>query len=103
MSKIGSKVKIAREKANLTEAQMASFLEISTDKFAKCESGEEEFTVDCLEKICDLFGFSIVDLLNEAEPIRKLYFAASYNNLNAVADINRITLNIREMRMLLDR
>ena len=50
MSEIGSKVKIAREKANLTEAQMASFLEISTDKFAKCESGEEEFTVDCLEK-----------------------------------------------------
>jgi len=42
-------------------------------------------------------------LLNEAEPIRKLYFAASYNNLNAVADINRIALNIREMRMLLDR
>lgn len=102
MSEIGSKVKIAREKANLTEAQMASFLEISTDEFAKCKAGEKEFSVELVERMCDLFGYSLDELLNEEKPIENLDFAATNNGLTAIADINRIALNIKEMKNLLN-
>jgi transcriptional regulator with XRE-family HTH domain len=102
MSTTGNKVKIAREKVNLTEAQMASFLKISTDEFAKCETGEKEFRVDLVERICDLFGYGLDGLLNEEKPIENLDFAAINNGLTAVADINRIALNIKEMKNLLN-
>ena len=101
--KIGRKVKIMREKAGLKQEQIATYLGVDQSNVSKCEAGERQFTVDALERLCDLFGCELNELMSEETPTETLEFAfrSKVIDLTAIANINRIALNIKQMRQYL--
>ncbi len=103
---IGQKVKTLREKAGLNQMQIAQFLEVDQSTISKCEKGERQFQVDHLERLGNLFGVSLGDLMNEnisVEPLQIAFRAdgMQIEDLNAIADIQKIALNLDQMRTLL--
>ena len=106
LERIGRKVKIMREKAGLKQDQIATYLGVDQSNVSKCEAGERQFTVDALEKLCDLFGCELNELMSEETPTETLEFAfrskvIKSEDLTAIANINRIALNIKQMRQYL--
>ena len=106
MTAIGNKLKTLREESGLNQTQLAAFLEVDQSFISKCEKGERQLSVDALEKLGCLFGCSLSDLSTGSDEIGQLQFtfrAASINkeDLAAISDINRIALNLKEMRRLL--
>lgn len=104
---IGHKVKGLREMAGLSQAQIAKFLDIDQSTISKCEKGERQFQIDQLERLGNLFGCSLADLVNEeieARPLCIAFRADSIINedLVAIADIHKIALNLAQMRSLLE-
>ncbi|MCX6055032.1 MAG: helix-turn-helix transcriptional regulator [Chloroflexi bacterium] len=104
---VGRKIKGLREMADLSQAQIAQFLDIDQSTISKCENGERQFQVDQLEQLGSLFGCALVDLVNEDIEAKPLYFAfradAIVNeDLVAIADIHKIALNLVLMRNLLE-
>ena len=103
---IGQKVKGLREKAGLSQAQIAQFLGVDQSMISKCEKGERQFQVDHLERLGSLFGLSLGDLMSErgaAVPLQIAFRAdgMQVEDLQAIADIQKIALNLDEMRTLL--
>jgi transcriptional regulator with XRE-family HTH domain len=103
---LGQKVKELREKAGLNQAQIAQFLGIDQSTISKCEKGERQFQVDHLERLGSLFGFTLADLMNEESPNNALRIAFRANgiqveDLAAIADIQKIALNLDQMRTIL--
>lgn len=105
--RIGKHLKRLREEAGLNQSQIARFLEVDQSYISKFEKGERQFSIDMLEKLSDLFGCDISALVEEDMPEKTLCFAFRANaiadeDLSAIADINRIALNIGEMRGMLE-
>lgn len=103
---IGQKVKGMREKAGLNQGQIAQFLGVDQSNISKCEKGERQFQVDHLERLGSLFGVSLGDLMNEELLVTPLQIAfradgMQVEDLNAIADIQKIALNLDQMRTLL--
>lgn len=103
---IGQKVKALREKADLSQGQIAQFLGVDQSNISKCEKGERQFQVDHLERLGSLFGVSLGDLMNEEMMVAPLQIAfradgMQVEDLNAIADIQKIALNLDQMRTLL--
>jgi len=104
---IGQKVKALREKAGLNQRQIAQFLEVDQSTISKCEKGERQFQVDHLERLGSLFGLPLGDLMSDEVPVAaplQISFRAGgmqVEDLNAIADIQKIALNLDQMRTLL--
>ena len=103
---IGQKVKALREKAGLSQAQIAQFLGVDQSNISKCEKGERQFQVDHLERLGSLFGLSLGDLMNEDVSVAPLQIAfradgMQIDDLQAIADIQKIALNLEQMSVLL--
>ena len=103
---IGEKVKVLREKAGLSQAQLAQFLGVDQSNISKCEKGERQFQVDHLERLGSLFGLSLGDLMNEDIHVSPLQIAFRADgmladDLQAIADVQQIALNLDQMRALL--
>lgn len=103
---IGQRIKELREKAGLNQEQIAQFLGVDQSTISKCEKGERQFQVNHLERLGNLFGVSLGDLMNEQAPMAPLQIAfradgMQVEDLNAIADIQRIALNLDQMRALL--
>jgi transcriptional regulator with XRE-family HTH domain len=104
---IGNKVKMLREKSALNQTQIAKFLGVDQSYISKCEKGERQFNVDSLEKLCNLFGCMLSDLMNIDQPVTTINFAfradaIENEDLIAISDINKIALNMIQMRKLLE-
>lgn len=103
---IGNRLKNLRERSGLNQAQLAAFLDVDQSYISKCEKGERQLSVDALEKTCCLFGCTLSELSDGYDDISHLQFAfraASISNddLSAISDINKIALNLKQMRQLL--
>lgn len=102
----GTKLKLLREKSGLNQLQLANFLEVHQSYISKCENGERQLSVDILERACSLFGCTLSEFTEEddiSEPLVFAFRASSIENddLMAIAEINKIALNIKEMNHLL--
>lgn len=103
---IGQKIKQLREQAGLNQRQIAQFLEVDQSMISKCEKGERQFQVDHLERLGSLFGFTLADLMEaeaQLKPLRIAFRADGIQaeDLAAIADIQKIALNLDQMRTLL--
>jgi len=104
---IGHKVKRLREKAGLNQSQIAKFLDVDQSYISKCENDERQLNLDSLEKLCNLFGYAMTDIIRLDSPIEALNFAfrssaIENDDLIAISDINKIALNIQQMKKLLE-
>ena len=104
---ISTRFKKLREGSNLTQAQIAKFLNIDQSYISKFEKGERNLSVDLLEKICDLFGCNLKYFEDENEEYKPMLIAfrsSSLQNedLEAIAAINKIALNVRFINSMLE-
>ena len=94
-----------RERANLTREKLAEYLGMDQNLFNKCENGERNFSTVMLERISELFGCPINMMLGNEIPTETFDYAfhsihAQDMDLETIAAINRITLNLLEMQRL---
>lgn len=93
---------------NVTQEQMAVFLDLEQSSISKFESGERSIGVSYLEKACALFGIPYSDFM-EAKPdalpmipsFRK--DGSAVESMNDIAAIQRIAMNCLEMDALLKK
>ena len=109
MSAVYEKLRSMREEAGLRQGQIAEYLGVTQTFISKVETGERNLTVDQLEKLVNLYGYSL-DIFAGAEheihPIRFAFRAqeVSQDDLRAIAEIGKIAINSRFMtRMLEDK
>lgn len=107
VSLVSRRFKELRESSNLTQAQIASFLNIDQSYVSKFEKGERKLSIDVLEKMCNLFGCTLRYFENEEEKYTQMSIAFRSNSLQnddleAIAAINKVALNIRFINLMLE-
>lgn len=107
MAAIYEKLKSMREQAGLRQGQIAGFLGVTQTYISKVETGERNLTVDQLENLVNLYGYSLsmfADAQSDVHPIRFAFRAqdVSQSDLKIIADIGRIAINSRFMTQLLE-
>ena len=103
MKCIGNRLKLLRKQHNLTQRQIADFLEISQSLYARIEAGDRNPKLSKLTKLCDLYNVSEEYIVyGEGKPNEdKLMFKGSKGlDLKTLARMNRIIKNLDEMREL---
>ena len=100
---ITNKLITLRSCANVTQQTIADLLQVDQSFIAKVEQGERKYSLDQLKCISDFFGIRLDRLMSESEPVCTLGIAfrssdLSKSDLNAIATINRIAVNLEEMR-----
>ena len=106
MAAIYEKLKRMREKAGLRQGQIADYLGVTQTFISKVETGERNLTVDQLERVATLYGYSLdafADVEQESHPIRFAFRAqdVSQEDLRVIADIGKIAINSRFMAKML--
>lgn len=100
---IGNRLKQLRKQHNLTQRQIADFLEISQSLYAKIEAGDRNPKLTKLLKLCDLYNVSEEYIVyGEGKPNEdKLTFKGSKKlDLKTLARMKKIIKNLDEMRVL---
>lgn len=105
ISDIGTKIKRLREKANLTQKQIAEYLSVDQSLISKFEKGERSISTDILSQLATLFCCPIYTLISDEKmtPVYNIAFRTSSMDtadLNALAIINKIALNQLKMDQL---
>lgn len=95
-----------RVQSGLTQSQLAEYLNVDQSYISKCEKNERQFSIDILEKAANLFGCSLEYFTNTDSKYNPIPFSFRANRITAkdlesIAVINRITLNLRFMEGLL--
>ena len=106
MTTINEKLKKMREEAGLRQGQIAGYLGVSQAFISQVETGERKLTVDQLENVVNLYGYSLATFA-DVENVQPLQFAfraqdISTNDLHTIAEISRIAINSRFMNKLLE-
>lgn len=96
-----------REKSGLTQAQLAQYLDIDQSYISKFEKNERQFGTDTLQKAADLFGCSLdcfidQNVEHEAPVIALRANSVTIEDLETIASMNRLALNLRYMEKLLE-
>lgn len=105
LSEIGKKVRQLREAANLTQQQVADYLEVDQSLISKFEKGERSISSEALKQLAVLFCCPVSALISEeaVKPVFNVAFrtnAMSAEDLRALSVINRIALNQLQMDQL---
>lgn len=104
---VNRRFKELRESSHLSQSQIATFLNIDQSYVSKFEKGERKPSVDILEKMCNLFGCTLKYFEEENEDYTPMSIAFRSNSLQnedleAIAAINKVALNIRFINVLLE-
>ena len=107
MATIYEKLKMMREKAGLRQGQIADYLGVTQTFISKVEAGERNLTVDQLESVVNLYGYSLAAFTNAEEDAHPIQFAfraqdVSQEDLHIIADIGKIAINSRFMAKALE-
>ena len=107
MATINEKLKAMREKAGLRQEQIANYLGVTQAFISQVETGERKLTVDQLESIINLYGYSLAsftEMEKDAQPLQFAFRAqdVSQEDLHSIAEISKIAINIRFMKKLLE-
>ncbi len=62
--KIGEKIRLVREKQNLTQQSMADELGITSNGYGKIERGDSAINLDKLDKIAEILKVKLGDLID---------------------------------------
>ncbi len=103
---LGKNIKKLRETANLSQKHIADYLIVDQSLISKIETGERAISADKLVELSRLFCCSVEKMLSEDEvnPEFKIAFRTqklNNNDLIALAQINKIALNLLQMDKLI--
>lgn len=96
-----------RNRSGFTQSIIAKYLDVDQSYISKCEKGERQFSVDLLDKAAELFGCTMDYFVNESSEFSQMPIAlraksVTIEDLNTIAAINKIALNLRFMEGLLE-
>lgn len=102
---VGKRIKKIREASGLNQIQVAKFIGVDQSYISKIENGERQLRLDLLEKLANLFGYSMTNLMTDNSFDTHLQIAfrsdeIEIDDLNSISEINKIALNLQEMRKL---
>ena len=100
------RLKQLRKESKITQEQLAKYLNVDQSMITKLENGTRSLNVSMIEKICNLFGCSDAYLMGVDDAYIPLNFAFRSNgiqteDLEGIAVINRIAMNIRYMNEMM--
>ncbi len=103
---IGKRFAKIREKCGFTQSQVAGYLQVNQSYISKCEKNERKFSIDILQKAANLFCCPIDYFTNEESKYTPLPTAlraesVKVEDLETIAAVNRIALNLRDMEELI--
>lgn len=102
----GGNIKNLREQSGLSQAQLAIYLEVDQSLISRIEKNERQPNLEMIDKIAALFGCK-TDVIESDEicksPLQFAFRASeiSGEDFTALAAINKIALNLREMKLML--
>jgi len=87
-----------------TQDMLADYLSVNQTMISKWKNGNRKMSVTHLEKICDLFGCSIEDVINNnvtSKSFNNIKFRTTEitdkSSLESIASINKIVNNLNYM------
>lgn len=103
----GERFKELRSNSGFTQKQLAEYLDVDQSYISKCEKNERHFSADILEKAAALFGCTMDYFVNESCEFAQMPTALrakslTTEDLNTIAMMNKIALNLRFMEGLLE-
>lgn len=106
LKRIGANVKALRDRSDLNQDHLATYLNVGQSFISKIESGERALTSDMLDKLSVLFGVTPEDLMSESTPESTISHSLRAReihgeDLETISAINRIALNLDFMTTLL--
>lgn len=106
LNTLGSRFKSLREESGLTQAQVSDYLGVDQSYVSRFEKNERQLGVEHLERLSYLYGCSLNELTTSDCYGKPLSFALrataiTPEDLETLAAINRIALNLRTMEALL--
>lgn len=104
---IGRKIKELRTQTGFNQSIIAEYLQVDQSLISKIENGEREASTDVIKKLAELFGCKVSAIINDEEDISCLNVAfrtsgMSKEDLNSIAVINRLALNVENMQRMLE-
>ncbi len=103
---IYSNFKQLRENLNLTQDQLAEYLEKSREEISYYETGKREIPLSVLEKAADLFGVSLSDFFEEKPSGITFAFRAddlNKSDLETISKFKRIMKNYQRINRLTEK
>ncbi len=103
---IGANILKYRSYQGLTQQQVADFLGVTRELISLIESGKRDISVSNLNKLAELFGLHLSDLLEEDPKIQKVNLALAFRSddseidLESIASFRRIVMNYLKMETL---
>ncbi len=103
---IGKKIKLFRERAHLTQSQIAEFLSIDQSLVSKIEKGERNISEYMLEELATLFCCSVDSIISDDDSLIRSNIAfrkdaVEISDLRCISLLNKIVINQFEMDRLL--
>ena len=107
MNTIYEKLRMMRENAGLRQGQIAEYLGVTQAFISKVETGERNLTVEQLERLVNLYGYSLASFSSAGQDAHPIEFAfraqdVSQEDLRIIADIGKIAINSRFMAKTLE-
>ena len=103
----GRNIKAYRERLLMSQQEIADFLGIQWEIISYWETGQREINLGMLEKLSDLFGVEIINLLEEDEKIAKADQAFAFrsegltkSDLEQISNFNRIVKNYLKIQKI---
>ncbi len=107
-STTGQNIKKFRERIGFSQDSIADYLGIKRELISYYENGKREIPIQHLNKLTDLFGIELIDLLEEVAIAQQANFAFAFradsiqsNDFEAIASFKKIVKNYVKMKSLL--
>lgn len=104
---LGQNIKALREKMGLTQNDLADYVGVRREVISYYENGSRDIPLENLNKIADLFGIELADLMTDDAIIRSANIAFAFradsfgsDDLNSIAEFRKIVKNYIKMTRL---
>ncbi len=104
---IGKNIRYFRDKLGLSQNELAYYLNIKRELISYYENGKRYIPVTALNKLANLFGVELDELLEEDKKIQNVNLAFAFrsdylkpSDLENIASFKRVVLNYLKMQKL---
>jgi len=100
---IGTNIRKFRDLQDLKQQQLADYIGVTRELISLIESGQRDISLENLNKLADLFGIELSDLIEEDSEVQDVNLALAFRtndsnlDLESIASFKRIVLNYKKL------